>query len=221
MININTIIETLVPNYKHSILNNNSNSNHNLNISKYDYDIGENYQSFIKCFIKSFDKYKYNDFILIFLQLTNINKNINRKKLINIIKHNIINNEVILLISGIFECNIWIYYEENNIFKVYYLEENFNKNKKNVIISFGKIKDSIEYGYQMCYIDNIKLFDYNHQIIQSFLLNYLIIPIGLEENKKLIYNDNDDDNSNPLLENLDQIIINENLIFKALNLVKE
>jgi len=49
----------------------------------------------------------------------------------------------------------------------------------------------------------------------------LIIPISLEENKKLIYNDNDDDNSNPLLENLDQIIINENLIFKALNLVKE
>ena len=103
---------------------------------------------------------------------------------------------------------------------MYYLEENYNKNKKNVIISFGKIKDSIEYGYQMCYIDDIKLFDYNHQIIQSFLLNYLIIPIGLEENKKLIYN-NDNDNNNPLFENIDQIIINENLIFKALNLVKE
>jgi hypothetical protein len=166
MININTIIETLVPNYKH----------------------------------------------------ININKNINRKKLINIIKHNIINNEVILLISGIFECNIWIYYEENNIFKVYYLEENFNKNKKNVIISFGKIINSIEYGYQMCYIDDIKLFDYNHQIIQNFLSNYLIIPIGLEENKKLIYNNND---SNPLFENVDQIMINENQIFKSLNLVKE
>ena len=218
MININTIIETLVPNYKHSILNKSNNNSNNLNISKYDYDIGENYQSFIKCFLKSFDKNKYNDFILIFLQLTNINKNINRKKLINIIKHNIINNEVILLISGIFECNIWIYYEENNIFKIYYLEENFNKNKKIIIISFGKIKDSSEYGYQMCHIDNIKLFDYNHQIIQSFFSNYLIIPIGLEENKKLIYNDN---NSNPLFENLDQIIINENQIFKALNLVKE
>jgi hypothetical protein len=51
MININTIIETLVPNYKHCIINNNNNSNHNLNISKYDYDIGENYQSFIKCFL--------------------------------------------------------------------------------------------------------------------------------------------------------------------------
>jgi len=211
MININTIIETLVPNYKHNKINDNS-----LDILKYDYDIGENYQSFIKCFLKAFDN--YNDFILNFLQLTNINRNINRKKLINIIKHNIINNEVILLISGIFECNIWIYYEENNIFKIYYLEENFNKNKKNIIISFGKIKDSIEYGYQMCYIDNIKLFDYNHQIIQSFFSNYLIIPIGLEENKKLIYNDN---NSNPLFENLDQIIINENQIFKALNLVKE
>jgi hypothetical protein len=219
MININTIIETLVPNYKHTILNNTSNNNHNLNISKYDYDIGENYQSFIKCFLKSFDKNKYNDFILIFLQLTNINKNINRKKLINIIKHNIINNEVILLISGIFDCNIWIYYEENNIFKIYYLEENFNKNKKNIIISFGKIKDSIEYGYQLCYIDDIKSFDYNHEIIQSFLSNYLIIPIGLEENKKLIYNDND--NTNPLLENLDQMIINHQLVFKALNLVKE
>ena len=129
MININTIIDTLAPNYKHEIKKNNS-----LNISKYDYDIGENYKSFIKCFLKAFDN--YNDFILIFLELTNINKNINRKKLINIIKHNIINNEVILLISGIFECNIWIYYEENNMFKVYYLEENFNKNKKNIIISF-------------------------------------------------------------------------------------
>jgi hypothetical protein len=214
MININTIIETLVPNYKHNNSKVNSNS---LNITKYEYDIGENYQSFIKCFLKAFDN--YNDFILIFLQLTNINKNINRKKLINIIKHNIINNEVILLISGIFECNIWIYYEENNMFKVYYLEESFNKNKQNVVISFGKIKDSIEYGYQMCYIDNTKIFDYNHEIIQNFVSNYLIIPIGLEENKKLVYNNNND--SNPLLENLDQIIINDNLIFKALNLIKE
>ena len=71
----------------------------------------------------------------------------------------------------------------------------------------------------MCYIDDIKLFDYNHEIIQSFLSNYLIIPIGLEENKKLIYNEKN--NSNPLLENLDQIIINHHLIFKSLNLVKE
>jgi hypothetical protein len=204
MININTIIDTLAPNYKHEIKKNNS-----LNISKYDYDIGENYKSFIKCFLKAFDN--YNDFILIFLELTNINKNINRKKLINIIKHNIINNEVILLISGIFECNIWIYYEENNMFKVYYLEENFNKNKKNIIISFGKIKDNIEYGYQMCYTDKIKLFNYNDKIIQDFITNYLIIPIGLEENKQILYNDNDKYN-NPLFENLEEIIINDNFL---------
>jgi hypothetical protein len=203
MININTIIDTLAPNYKHEIKKNNI-----LNISKYDYDIGENYKSFIKCFLKAFDN--YNDFILIFLELTNINKNINRKKLINIIKHNIINNEVILLISGIFECNIWIYYEENNMFKVYYLEENFNKNKKNIIISFGKIKDSIEYGYQMCYTDNIKLFNYNDKIIQDFIINYLIIPIGLEENKQILYNDNDKYN-NPLFQNLEEII-NDNFL---------
>lgn len=203
MININTIINTLVPNYKHQKKNNNT-----LNINKYDYDIGENYKSFITCFLKAFDN--YNDFILIFLELTNINKNINRKKLINIIKHNIINNEVILLISGIFECNIWIYYEENNMFKVYYLEENFNKNKKNIIISFGKIKDSIEYGYQMCNIDNIKLFNYNDKIIQDFIINYLIIPIGLEENKQILYNDNDKYN-NPLFQNLEEII-NDNFL---------
>jgi hypothetical protein len=104
------------------------------------------------------------------------------------------------------------------MFKVYYLEEGFNKNKKNVIISFGKIKDSIEYGYQMCYFDKMKLFDYNNEIIQSFCTNYLIIPIGLEENKKLEYNDNE---SNPLFDNLDQIIINENFIEKLLNLIKE
>lgn len=204
MININTIIDTLVPNYKHEIKKKNI-----LNISKYDYDIGENYKSFIKCFLKAFDN--YNDFILIFLELTNINKNINRKKLINIIKHNIINNEVILLISGIFECNIWIYYEENNMFKVYYLEENFNKNKKNIIISFGKIKDSIEYGYQMCNIDNIKLFNYNDKIIQDFITNYLIIPIGLEENKQILYNDNNKYN-NPIFENLEEIIVNDNFL---------
>ena len=206
MININTIINTLVPNYKHEKKNINT-----LNISKYDYNIGENYKSFIKCFLKAFDN--YNDFILIFLELTNINKNINRKKLINIIKHNIINNEVILLISGIFECNIWIYYEENNMFKVYYLEENFNKNKKNIIISFGKIKDSIEYGYQMCYTDTnkIKLFNYNDKIIQDFITNYLIIPIGLEENKQILYNDNDKYN-NPLFQNLEEIIINDNFL---------
>jgi hypothetical protein len=72
----------------------------------------------------------------------------------------------------------------------------------------------------MCYLDDVKLtlFDYNHKIIQSFFSNYLIIPIGLEENKKLVYNNNE---NNPLLENLDQIIINDNSIFKALNLVKE
>jgi len=203
MININTIINTLVPNYKYD------RKQKTLNISKYDYDVGENYKTFIKCFLKAFDN--YNDFILIFLELTNINKNINRKKLINIIKHNIINNEVILLISGIFKCNIWIYYEENNIFKVYYLEENLNKNKKNIIILFGKIKDSIEYGYQMCYSNNIKLFDYNDKIIQNFITNYLIIPIGLEENKQILYNDNDK-NNNPIYENLEEIIVNDNFL---------
>lgn len=215
MINLNTIIDTLVPNYKYNSSNNNS-SNNSLDLLKYEYEIGENYQSFIKCFLKAYDN--YNDFILNFLQLTNINRNINRKKLINIIKHDIINNEVILLISGIFECNIWIYYEENNMFKLYYLEESFNKNKKNIIISFSKIKDSIEYGYQMCYIDNIKLFDYNHEVIQNFCINYLIIPIGLEENKKLEYNENE---NNPLFDNLDEIIINENFIEKIINLIKE
>lgn len=215
MINLNTIIDTLVPNYKYNTSNSSSNSN-SLDLLKYEYEIGENYQSFIKCFLKAYDN--YNDFILNFLQLTNINRNINRKKLINIIKHDIINNEVILLISGIFECNIWIYYEENNMFKLYYLEESFNKNKKNIIISFSKIKDSIEYGYQMCYIDNIKLFDYNHEVIQNFCINYLIIPIGLEENKKLEYNENE---NNPLFDNLDEIIINENFIEKIINLIKE
>lgn len=215
MINLNTIIDTLVPNYKYNS-SNSSNSSNSLDLLKYEYEIGENYQSFIKCFLKAYDN--YNDFILNFLQLTNINRNINRKKLINIIKHDIINNEVILLISGIFECNIWIYYEENNMFKLYYLEESFNKNKKNIIISFSKIKDSIEYGYQMCYIDNIKLFDYNHEVIQNFCINYLIIPIGLEENKKLEYNENE---NNPLFDNLDEIIINENFIEKIINLIKE
>jgi hypothetical protein len=207
MLNINTIIDILVPDYKYNKINN------NLNISKYNYDIGENYESFIKCFLKAFDN--YTDFILYFLQITNINQNINRKKLINTIKHNIINNEIILTISGIFNCNIWIFYEENNMFKVYYLEEFFNTNKKNVIISFGKIKDTVDYGYQMCYNNNQKLFDYCDKIIQEFIEKYLIIPIGLEENKKLIYNNNNINNT--LFENIDNIIINEDNISKILN----
>jgi hypothetical protein len=207
MLNINTIIDTLVPNYKYNKINNNL-----TNVLKYSYDIGENYQSFIKCFLKAYDN--NIDFIQYYLQITNINKNINRKKLINIIKHNIINNEIILTISGIFECNIWIFYEENNMFKIYYLEEHFNIDKKNVIISFGKIEDSIDHGYQMCYNKNNKLFDYDDEIIQEFLKKYLIIPIGLEENKKLIFNKNI---NNPLFENIDNIIINEDIILKILN----
>jgi hypothetical protein len=213
MININTIIDTLVPDYKYNLIN-----NYDLNLAKYDHEIGDNYQSFIKCFLKAFDN--YNDFILYFLQLININKNINRKKLINVIKHNIINNEVILLISGIFDCNIWIFYEQNNMFKVYYLEEGFNIKKKNIIISFGKIKDSIEYGYQLCFDNknNNKLFDYNDNIIQNFINKFLIIPIGIEENKIFKYNLNE---SNPLFENVDNLTLHDDIFEKIINLIKE
>ena len=83
--------------------------------------------------------------------------------------------------------------------------------EKNIIISFGKIKDSIEYGFQMCHIDKISLFNYNDIIIQDFIANYLIIPIGVEENKQILYNDNDKDN-NPLFQNLEEIIINDNFL---------
>ena len=63
----------------------------------------------------------------------------------------------------------------------------------------------------MCYTDKIKLFNYNDKIIQDFIINYLIIPIGLEENKQILYNDNDKYN-NPIFENLEEIIINDNFL---------
>lgn len=132
--------------------------------------------------------------IINFLEKTSINKNINKKKLITLLKGNVINNDVLLLLSGFFEINIWIYYKINKTIKVFYLDTYLNIDKKNIV--FVNDKD----GYKRA---DIELYNSDDKDFSEFINKYINIPIGLKENKKKIIGK---DMFNPLYINSDNCI---------------
>jgi hypothetical protein len=141
-----------------------------------------------------------------YLETTNINKNINKKKLINSLKNNSINNETLLFISNYLNINIWIYYKENKILKLYYLEDYFDVNRSNLFLINDKN------GYKRSVKE---LYNYNDKEFYNFIKEFIIIPIGLKENKKLI---NGINIINPIHLNTDNDML---IIIKHLKKIKE
>ena len=142
--------------------------------------------------INSFDKYdnldeeRYNgllDNLKEFMEKYEFNSLINVKKMLNLIGQNIVNNELILFLSGYFNVNIYLYSFESKLLKIYYLEDKLNINKESIVLVMKKDLLTPNIGYQT--LIEKKKFKYNDDFIQNLCKDIYIIAIGLKENKKL------------------------------------
>lgn len=191
MINIYDIIQSLVPDYK--IINNNKIIN-NIKFKQIDtmkttnLTTNQTFTTFFTCLLYSRDNIIVDDKILdteinnlkIYMEQYEFHELINIKKMINLIGQNIINNELILFLSGYFGVNIYLY--NNHLLKIYYLEDKLYTDKDSVIILLKKDKYSPDIGYQT--LENNKYYKYQDDFIQDLIKNIYIVPIGLYENKK-------------------------------------
>jgi hypothetical protein len=112
---------------------------------------------------------------------------INKPKVISQIKNNELSQDIILIIAYIFDINIIIH--ENNILKVHYFSEKYNKYRNTILFKVEHdATDGTEY-YKLL-IDNEELiFNYFSKNMQELLTKEYIIPIGFIPNKTFSYND--------------------------------
>jgi hypothetical protein len=124
------------------------------------------------------------DDIINFIQDTQLL--INKPKVISQIKNNDLTQDIIFLITYIFDINIIIH--ENNILKVSYFSEKFNKYRNTIILKVEQdVTDGSEYFKLL--INNEKfLFNNNDKVLNDVLDKEYIIPIGFIPNKSFEIN---------------------------------
>jgi hypothetical protein len=124
-----------------------------------------------------------------FIEKYEFNPLINTKKMLNLITQNIVNNELILFLSGYFNSNIYMYSFESKLLKIYYLEEHIDPTKKSYVIVNKKDLLTPNIGFQT--LDPEGTFgektNLNHlsPIIVDLCKDIYTIAIGLKENKSL------------------------------------
>lgn len=132
---------------------------------------------------------------------------INRKKLIMLINANQYNHELLLLLSCIFNINIFVFYKDTNLFKVYYTENEYYCNKKCIFLQFNKDIYSSSNTLQIMSLNksNKYLLDWEdiEVLINENTCN--IYPIGLDENKIFALNKNAEVIKNNLINNTETI----------------
>ncbi len=119
----------------------------------------------------------------VFIETYEFNPLINSKKMLNLITQNVINNELILFLSGYFNSNIYIYSFESKLLKIYYLEEQIDPTKNSLMVVYKKDSLTPNIGFQTLE-EQIKL-NYQSPIIVDLCKDIYTIAIGLKENKIL------------------------------------
>jgi hypothetical protein len=112
---------------------------------------------------------------------------INKPKVISQIKNNELSQDIILLIAYIFDLNIIIH--ENNILKVYYFSEKYNKYRNTILFKVEHdATDGTEY-YKLLINNDKFIFNNISKDLQELLTKEYIIPIGFIPNKSFNIND--------------------------------
>jgi hypothetical protein len=112
---------------------------------------------------------------------------INKPKVISQIKNNELSQDIILIIAYIFDINIIIH--ENNILKVHYFSEKFNKYRNTILFKVEHdATDGTEY-YKLLIDSDEFIFTYFSKNLQELLSKEYIIPIGFIPNKTYAYNE--------------------------------
>ena len=204
MVNIYDIIQILAPEYK--ITKKSSKRQHLVikEIEKCKFTNFEPHGTFTNLFscllfqhesiikIADLDKYQIIDEIEYEIEVNKLkeyieshqfNPLINTKKLLSLISQNIVNNELILFLSGYFNSNIYIYSFESKLLKIYYLEEQIDPDKKSFVIVYKKDLTTPNIGFQT-FEEKVKLI-HKSSLIIDLCIDIYTIAIGLKENKTL------------------------------------
>jgi len=186
-ISLRNVIETLCPTYKLE-----SDIESHTSIDTYEkstYVEKNQYYQVIRCLCdvlninlsSIFDECEIlNKFIL----SHNFIEMLNMRKITVAIEDKVINNDLMLFLSAYFNCNIYVYYENCKILKIYYIEEIINLNKENVLMYFDPT-DVCKYQ-----INKIPT-KYSHDHILKCFPNILIAALGLGLNKQIIYGESE------------------------------
>jgi hypothetical protein len=233
MVNIYDILQILVPEYK---INKKTNKKQRLiikDIEKSEFTNFEPLGTFTNLFscllfqtneiIKTINSGQYEliadetynkqlEMLKKFIETHIFNPLINTKKILNLINQNIINNELMIFLSGYFNINIYIYSFESKILKIYYLDEKLDTNKKSLIIVNKKDSISPNIGFQT--LKEKLTLNFNSPIIVDLHKDIYTIPIGLKENKIFeIQNNNEIQENNFIIDTIpiNNLVIDDNI----------
>jgi hypothetical protein len=115
---------------------------------------------------------------------------ISKKKIIQLIRSNEYNHEILLILSQMYNINIFIFFKDINIFKSYYVENTFNIHKPSIFLQYHQDTFSNSYTLQLLFSKNKFIFEWEN--ISNIINNHIsdIYSIGIEDNKKFIINYN-------------------------------
>jgi len=112
---------------------------------------------------------------------------INKSKIISLIKNNELTQDIILVLAYFFDINIIIH--ENNILKIYYFSEKFNKYRNTIVYKVEQDPtDGTEY-YKLLINNDKYIYNCFNKNLMSILEREYIIPIGFIPNKVFKFNE--------------------------------
>lgn len=132
-----------------------------------------------------------------------------------------VNNDVILYLSWYCKVNIFLYNQNTRVMKVFYIEPALLTKEQSVLIFYsGESSDYKSFG--VLNNNNISTFTYDSGYIEKTFPQVMLIPVGLELNKKLILDDTSNFKSTLIstASESDTFINVENIINKTPNLEK-
>jgi hypothetical protein len=132
---------------------------------------------------------------------------INRKKIVMLINANQYNHELLLLLSSIFNINIFVFYKDTNLFKVYYTEDEYYCNKKSIFLQFNKDIYSSSNTLQIMSLNKSNKYLLDWEDIEILINENTcnIYPIGLNENKIFVLNKSTEIINNNFINNTETV----------------
>jgi len=113
-----------------------------------------------------------------------------KKKMLQLVASNQYNHELLLILADKYNINIFIFFKDINIFKVYYPEDKLNKTKDIIFLQYSNDTYSSSNTFQIMSKNNNKLiFAWSdvEKMINENISN--IYPIGIDENKSFVIDD--------------------------------
>lgn len=108
-----------------------------------------------------------------------------KKKIISQINNNIFTNDISLILSDYFYINLIIFYNDNNLSKIFYTQNELDPNIPFIVINYIKDINSTNYGFELIKNDNKFYFDFKHPVITELLKDPICIGLNNDKSFKI------------------------------------